>query len=189
MGNRRKLAALAAIGITGLGGLALQIGTSGASSSIARAELRDAGGNVVGEVVFKRQAGEIVGQAEVQLPAGGSEFRGFHIHANADGAGCVAPAFTSVGGHWDVGGHDHGAHTGDMPVLMGDAGGHARVGGRDREVRAERHHRARPSSSTCWPTATPTSTRGTCHPRARSVEVPTPPRRPTGTPAADMPAA
>jgi len=125
MGTKQKLAALAAVGITGLGGLALQVGTSGAASSIARAELRDASGNVVGEVVFKRREGEIVGQAEVQLPAGGSEFRSFHIHANADGAGCVAPAFTSVGGHWDVGGHNHGAHTGDLPVLMGDAGGHA----------------------------------------------------------------
>ncbi len=125
MGTTQKLAAIAAVGITGLSALALQVGTSGASSSIARAELRDASGATVGEVVFKRRAGGIVGQAEVQLPAGGAEFRGFHLHANTDGAGCVAPAFTSVGGHWDVGGHNHGEHTGDLPVLMGDAAGHA----------------------------------------------------------------
>jgi Cu-Zn family superoxide dismutase len=101
------------------------VGTSGAASSVARAELRDASGVVVGEVVFKRREGEIVGQAEVQLPTGGAEFHGFHIHANADGLGCVAPAFTSVGGHWDDGTHTHGAHLGDLPVLMRDASGHA----------------------------------------------------------------
>lgn len=125
MGTKQKVAAIAAVGITALGALALQVNTSGAAGSVAKAELRDAAGNAVGEVVFKDRKGEIVGEAEVQLPAGGKEFRGFHIHANADGLGCVAPAFTSVGGHWDVGVHDHGAHTGDLPVLMGGPSGHA----------------------------------------------------------------
>ena len=122
----KRWAAMAAIGITGVGGLALQVGTSGAASSVARAQLRDQNNVVVGEVVFKRsEGGEIIGQAEVQLPASGAEFHGFHIHANADGAGCIAPAFTSVGGHWDDGTHSHGAHLGDLPVLMRDATGHA----------------------------------------------------------------
>jgi Cu-Zn family superoxide dismutase len=137
MGTKQKLAALAAVGITGLGGLALQVGTSGASSSIARAELRDASGNVVGEVVFKKHEGEIVGQAEVQLPANSGEFHGFHIHANdglvgaaagtgpGTGAACVATAFTSVGPHWKAAGQSHGGHTGDLPVLMRGPDGHA----------------------------------------------------------------
>ncbi|MGH9275454.1 MAG: superoxide dismutase family protein [Acidimicrobiales bacterium] len=137
MGKKQRLAALAAIGITGLGGLALQVGTSGASSSIAQAELRDASGNVVGEVVFKLREGEIVGQAEVLLPTSSGEFHGFHIHANdgltgdlagtgpATGAACAAPAFTSVGSHWKAAGQNHGGHTGDLPVLMRGPDGHA----------------------------------------------------------------
>lgn len=125
MGTKQKVAAFAAVAITGLGALALQVSTSGASSSIARAELRDKDGNAVGEVVFKQREGEIVGQVEVQLPARPAEFHGFHIHANPGGAGCVPPAFTSVGGHWDDGGHDHGSHLGDLPVLLRDENGHA----------------------------------------------------------------
>lgn len=134
MGTKQKLAAIAAIGITGLGALALQVGTSGASSSIARAELKDASGNTVGEVVFKRREGEIVGQVGVQLPTRATEFHGFHIHANdgttvgtgpGTGAACAAPAFTSVGPHWKAAGQDHGSHLGDLPVLMRDADGHA----------------------------------------------------------------
>ncbi len=133
MGKTKRLVAAAAIGITILGALALQVGTSGASNVVARAELRDKDNHLIGEVVFKKKGQEIVGSVDVSgLPAG-TEFRGFHIHANnldanpADGQpdGCVGPAFTSVGGHWDVGGHNHGAHTGDLPVLMRDDTGHA----------------------------------------------------------------
>jgi len=45
-------------------------------------------------------------------------FHGFHLHGNLDGAGCVAPAFTSVGGHWADATHaTHGNHLGDLPSL------------------------------------------------------------------------
>lgn len=133
MGRTKRLVAMAAIGITSLGVLALQVGTSGAGGVVARAELRNQAGEPVGVVVFKRHGHEIVGVAEVQLPVADTEFRGFHIHANnvdnnpLDGNpadGCVGD-FTSVDGHWDVGGHNHGAHTGDLPVLMRDGTGHA----------------------------------------------------------------
>jgi Cu-Zn family superoxide dismutase len=144
MGTSKRWAAIAAVGVTALGGLALQVGTSGAASSVARAELRDVSGAVIGEVVFKRHEGEIVGQAEVVLPASSGEFHGFHIHANdvdsypvgaLDGDpadGCQAStSFTSVDGHWSLAGQQHGgdathpAHSGDLPVLMRDASGHA----------------------------------------------------------------
>lgn len=143
MGTKQRLAAIAAIGITGLGALALQVSTSGASSSIAVAELRDASGNVVGEVVFMRREGEIVGQAEVQLPTNSGEFHGFHVHANdglpssdpaagtgaGTGAACapmtIPGAFTSVGPHWKAAGQNHGSHAGDLPVLMRGPDGHA----------------------------------------------------------------
>jgi Cu-Zn family superoxide dismutase len=134
MGKTKQLVAAAAIGITSLGALALQVGTSSAGGVVARAELRNQAGEPVGVVVFKRHGQEIVGIAEVHLPVAVTEFRGFHIHANnvdnnpIDGDpadGCVGD-FTSVDGHWDVGGHAHGAHTGDLPVLMRDpATGHA----------------------------------------------------------------
>jgi superoxide dismutase, Cu-Zn family len=134
MGKTKRLVAVAAIGITSLGALATQVGTSGATNVVARAELRNQAGDRIGEVVFKKRGQEIIGVAEVTLPVATTEFRGFHIHANdldttpADGQpdGCLSTgAFASVGSHWDVGGHSHGAHSGDLPVLMRDANGHA----------------------------------------------------------------
>ena len=124
MDSTKVWAAAAAIGISGVAALALGTGTSGAGSSVARADLHDQAGNPVGSVVFKQVEGEIVGQAEVQLPANSSEFHGFHIHANDAGAACTGD-FTAVGGHWNPGGTTHGSHAGDLPVLMRDASGHA----------------------------------------------------------------
>ena len=135
MSMTKRLVAAAAVGIASLGVLSLQVGTSSAGGVVARAELRNQAGQRIGHVVFKNKGHDVVGVAEVQLPAAGTEFRGFHIHANdvdntpVDGNpadGCVGD-FTSVDGHWDVGGHSHGTHTGDLPVLMRDAEGHART--------------------------------------------------------------
>lgn len=134
--SKRTRAAVAAavVGISSVGAIAWQVTPIGASNVVARAELRTAANVVVGEVVFKKKGPEIVGIVEVDGLPTGTDFRGFHIHANdvdndpIDGNpadGCVGPAFTSVDGHWDVGGHSHGAHTGDLPVLMRDANGHA----------------------------------------------------------------
>jgi superoxide dismutase, Cu-Zn family len=133
MGRTGTLVAAAAIGVTSLGAVALQVTTSGATNVVARAELRNAADGYVGEVVFKKRGQEIIGTVEVDGLPGGSDFRGFHIHANdldvapADGQpdGCLAPAFTSVGGHWSLPGQSHGAHAGDLPVLMRDSSGHA----------------------------------------------------------------
>lgn len=125
MGKTRTWLAAAAIGVTSLGAVALQVTTSGATNVVARAELRNAAEGYVGEVVFKKRGQEIIGTVEVDgLPAG-SDFRGFHIHSNGLGQGCVAPDFTSVGGHWSLPGQSHGAHAGDLPVLMRDSAGHA----------------------------------------------------------------
>lgn len=108
-------------------------GSSGAAGVVARTELRDATGTVVGSVAFMREGARVVAEVEALVPADSPTFHGFHIHANdvdSDGDGnaadgCVGPAFTSVDGHWDVGGHVHGDHTGDLPSLLRDAGGHA----------------------------------------------------------------
>src|SRR4029077_19914256 len=91
----------------------------------AKAKLRDAGGNVVGTVRFQREHHAITGRVRITLPSDSAEFHGFHIHANNPDAitgirpGCdAATSFTSVGGHWDVGGHTHGGHTGGLPSLV-----------------------------------------------------------------------
>ncbi len=136
MGTTKRLVAAATIGITSLGALALQVGTSSAGGVVARAEMKNQAGAVIGEVVFKKHGHDIIGIADVTVPSTSGEFHGFHIHANnldttpADGQpdGCLATGgFASVGGHWDVGSHNHGAHTGDLPVLMRDANGHAQT--------------------------------------------------------------
>lgn len=54
----------------------------------------------------------------------------FHVHEKGD---CSAPDFSSAGSHFNPTGQPHGAHgsahhhLGDMPVLMADASGTARV--------------------------------------------------------------
>ena len=138
MGKGKRLAAAAAAVVTSVGALALHAETSGATNVVARAALQNQAGQSVGEVVFKKRGQEIIGEVEVVLPATGSdgaplpEFRGFHIHANNDasnGDGCVgAGGFVSADGHWNRGGGGtHGAHTGDLPVLLRDPDGHARA--------------------------------------------------------------
>jgi Cu-Zn family superoxide dismutase len=102
----------------------------GNSPALAKAKLRDANGQEVGVVRFHRANHEITARVKLTLPADSAEFHGFHIHANNPDPttqirpGCdPATGFTSVGGHWDVGGHTHGAHTGDLPILVRDSEG------------------------------------------------------------------
>ena len=97
----------------------------GASSVFARANLVNTNGETVGRVRFSRDHGAVIARAKVVLPTDSAEFHGFHIHANDPDPttgirpGCdPATAFTSVGGHWDIGGHTHGAHTGDLPSVV-----------------------------------------------------------------------
>ena len=140
MGKGKRFAAAAAAVVTSVGALALHAETSGATNVVARAALQNQAGQPVGEVVFKKRGQEIIGEVEVVLPVADTEFRGFHIHANdvdnhpttPDGNaadGCIAAGgFVSVDGHWNRGGGGtHGSHTGDLPVLMRDADGHARA--------------------------------------------------------------
>jgi Cu-Zn family superoxide dismutase len=94
-----------------------------------RAVLRDAAGNRVGFVQLAAVRGGVQVSAEVSgLPAG---FHGYHVHANndpANGEGCVPPGFTSADGHLALAGTTHGAHAGDMPVLLAAASGRAVLG-------------------------------------------------------------
>ncbi|HJR23952.1 MAG TPA: superoxide dismutase family protein [Acidimicrobiales bacterium] len=126
-------------------------GTSGAGPAVASATLVDINGNEVGQALFtSRGDGSVVGRVTVAIDnavAGNpAEFHGFHVHANNDDDtgdgntddGCITfepgtePAaasawFTQVDGHWDDGGHAHGAHTGDLPSLVRQSDGEATI--------------------------------------------------------------
>jgi Cu-Zn family superoxide dismutase len=94
--------------------------------------LRDASGHEIGAVRFVDSRGATEVRVEMRRggPAAADAFHGFHIHANADAAGCVADAaqpsntwFTSAGGHWKSGDQTHGQHVGDMPSVFVNANG------------------------------------------------------------------
>lgn len=87
-----------------------------ADDATARAVLHNADGDRLGTVKFIQQGSKTLVKAEglefVTLAPG---FKGFHIHAVGS---CIAPAFTSAGGHYNPAGTTHGDHGGDMPVLQ-----------------------------------------------------------------------
>jgi len=134
-GRPGRVAVVTAAGAMALVGVVTLAPASGAASAVARAELRDAAGNPVGDVRFTGGRGnEVTVRASVRLPVDSPEFHGFHIHANdvdpVTGArpGCVGSGgFVSVGGHWDVGGHTHGSHSGDLPSLARQGDGEAEM--------------------------------------------------------------
>ena len=88
-------------------------------SADARAILRDRMGRSAGHVTFRQSAAGTKVHASISGLDPGSEFHGFHIHANGDCSG----DFTAAGGHWNPGGAVHGDHSGDMPVLYADSTG------------------------------------------------------------------
>lgn len=98
----------------------------------AKATLTTAAGKSIGTVKFSNEGRHT--EVRVTLRTGENvavdAFHGFHIHANTDGAGCVADAsqpsstwFTSAGGHWKLDGQTHSNHLGDMPSVYVNADG------------------------------------------------------------------
>jgi len=99
----------------------------------ARAELRDAQGNVVGNASFTPTADGVQIQMRVEgfdAAVMGDERgeHGFHIH---EVGSCTPPDFSSAGGHYNPTGVDHGLldpdgpHAGDLPNLWIEADGSA----------------------------------------------------------------
>lgn len=113
-GRSRRFVVLAALGV------AVAIATplyafGGGDRPVKKAEatLLDAAGAEVGTVELKQEKSSVKVKAKFDvLPAG---FHGFHIHTTGV---CTAPAFTSANGHFNPGAVTHGAHAGDMPVLL-----------------------------------------------------------------------
>jgi superoxide dismutase, Cu-Zn family len=80
--------------------------------------LRTGSGNVAGTVSLARMGGKVLVTVSVRgLTAG---FHGFHVHTIGS---CVAPAFTSAGGHFNPRSVGHGQHAGDFPPLLVNADG------------------------------------------------------------------
>lgn len=102
---------------------------SGTGGAKAEAVLKPTQGNsVAGSVVFRQDGDAVLVTAEVSGLAPGAH--GFHIHEKGD---CSAPDATSAGGHFNPTGKPHGNpehtdhHGGDMPQLVADAAGVARL--------------------------------------------------------------
>jgi Cu-Zn family superoxide dismutase len=116
-----------------LGGTALLAGCAGGmmkdDAPKAAAVLGATQGNkVAGTVNFVQSGDKVMVTAEVTGLSPG--MHGFHIHEKGD---CTAPDGTSAGGHFNPsakphGNPDHGDHhAGDMPQLVADANGVARL--------------------------------------------------------------
>jgi Cu-Zn family superoxide dismutase len=95
----------------------------------ARAEIKDAQGNMVGTAVFSPATSGVKLQVQVQgFAAAAAGEHGIHVHAVGK---CEPDAFTTAGGHFNPTGKKHGlsspegAHAGDMPNLMLDGQGNS----------------------------------------------------------------
>ena len=52
-------------------------------------------------------------------------FHGFHIHEHGRCEVTRAGNFITAGAHFDMTGHSHGQHSGDLPILLADENGYA----------------------------------------------------------------
>jgi len=104
------------------------------SSATAKLEARS-GANVTGSVTFSERTATVAGKKvkfiDVRYDITGlvpGETRGFHVHDVGD---CSAPDAMSAGGHFNPGGHDHGAmdapmsHAGDLGNVTANPSGRA----------------------------------------------------------------
>ena len=119
------LAALALAGAVAAGCASMSAGTRPS----AVADLAPTKGNVAkGTVTFTQRSDRLRVVADVSgLTPGG---HGFHVHEKGD---CSSDDATSAGGHFNPTGKPHGDpsaadhHAGDMPMLVADASGNARL--------------------------------------------------------------
>ncbi len=95
----------------------------------ARATLAPTQGNTAnGSVRFIKQGDKVV--VDVDLKDLTPGLHGFHVHEKGD---CSAPDGSSAGGHFNPTGAPHGGptsaahHTGDLPMLVADDRGHAKL--------------------------------------------------------------
>jgi Cu-Zn family superoxide dismutase len=117
MARRQLTLILALVGAAlAVGAPVLALASSGASH--ASAELRDAGGAVVGWADFTEDS---TGRLHVNVHVNGisAGLHGIHIHNTAD----CTPPFAAAGGHHNPLGATHGDHAGDLPNLIVNVAG------------------------------------------------------------------
>jgi Cu-Zn family superoxide dismutase len=104
---------------------------SGAATPRAVAELRNAANQPIGTVTFLghgAHATQVKVELDVPTSAPGlDDFHGLHVHAAGVCDATTTIPFSSAGGHWDAGGHSHGAHLGDLPSVLIGLDGHAEL--------------------------------------------------------------
>jgi Cu-Zn family superoxide dismutase len=109
-------AVVAAVSISG------QAAARGGRNDKAKVHLRNAAGAEVGEVEFKQERDGVNVEVDVHGLAPG--FHGFHVHTVGS---CVGPDFVSAGGHFNLLGHNHPMHSGDMVSLLVNTDGSGEV--------------------------------------------------------------
>lgn len=92
------------------------------SNAPAKATIKDQTGNAIGEAFLVTVWG---GRTLVSARVWGATpgYHGFHVH----GVGQCTATFTSAGGHFNPTGATHGNHAGDLPPLLVQADGSAKV--------------------------------------------------------------
>jgi Cu-Zn family superoxide dismutase len=100
-------AVVAAISISG------QAAARGGRNDKAEVRLRNAAGEEIGKVKFKQERDGVSVDVDVHGLTPG--FHGFHVHAVGS---CVGPDFVSAGGHFNMPGHNHPMHSGDMVSVL-----------------------------------------------------------------------
>ncbi len=127
--SHRASAAARIVVLGALAGLAA-CATLGIGAPSARATLEPRSGSAAsGEVKFTQVDGKLRLAGEIRGLRPNSN-HGFHVHENGD---CSAADATSAGGHFNPAGVPHGQmgagahHAGDLPNLVADARGVARV--------------------------------------------------------------
>ncbi|HUP85411.1 MAG TPA: superoxide dismutase family protein [Acidimicrobiales bacterium] len=116
----RMMRAAAAVVVIGALSIVAQPAGAGFEMPVAQAVLQssDAGGVLtgIGQVSFQQEDGRVGVRVDVapntDLSPG---FHAIHVH---DVGTCTGPAFTSAGGHYNPGAAGHGAHAGDLPVVL-----------------------------------------------------------------------
>lgn len=100
--------------------------TAAAVMSGGQADILDANGNTVGQMILVDAGnGKTVIQIQVTgLPPG---WHGFHLHEVGQCDPSGEEPFASAGDHWTLGGETHPNHTGDMPSLLTGQDGTARL--------------------------------------------------------------
>lgn len=111
---------------------------------VARAKMISGSGESLGEITFTQTDDGVLITGEVKgLGEGGA--RGFHVHEFGK---CDGPDFMSAGGHFNPGGHQHGApenapearHAGDFGNLEVDDNGKANVDLKDHVITLHQGH-------------------------------------------------